>query len=717
MAAREAKDGAMQRLRVAAWGVAFATAVFLALAVLDVGGLRGWVPLWLVPFVVAAFLAPTAVGLLIALRQPGNRIAWIMLTGAFVITLQFPLLLALGKGWGLQVDRASWPLLYAWPIAVAYVFPNGRLLSPRWRWVVAAAAMTFVGSISLMLLNPRPFDGDDADVPNPMAGNAVGAWADEHVPWLFWVLWVGMLASLVAGAVAIRLRLRRSTGVERLQVLWLAWAASLVPVVLVLCFVSGLFGWAVGVMFVDWIVFPLLLAVEIAMAVSVGVAVARYRLYAIERLVNRTLVYVTLTALLVGTFAALTIGLGVLVGSGSEWVTAAATLVVAVAFLPLRGRIQDLVDRRFSRARYDGVRRVRTFEDEVRDGRRAPEEIGTVLAEALGDPQAELRFWLPATEAFADAAGELVEPSDDGRATTEIDRDGARTAVLVHDPALLARRDLLRGVLAAAALSIEMARLRVELRLQLAEVEASRARIVEAGYEERRRLERDLHDGAQQRLVSLGVQVRRLQRGLPRGAAVLSPALDRVVDEIGGAITDLRQIAAGVRPARLDDGLSAALSDLARTSPIPVEVDVPPERVQASVEAAAYFVACEALTNAVRYASASRVSMRAVRENGALLVSITDDGIGGAVVRRGSGLAGLQDRVAAHGGTLEVVSPSRRSTVSSAITIRTGSPPPRACPGPEGWRRPASRRGRPRDPAGRRAPSRAGRRPRRCRRR
>jgi signal transduction histidine kinase len=220
----------------------------------------------------------------------------------------------------------------------------------------------------------------------------------------------------------------------------------------------------------------------------------------------------------------------------------------------------------------------------------------------------------------------------------------------------------MHGVLTAAALSIEMARLRVEVRLQLAEVEASRVRIVEAGYEERRRLERDLHDGAQQRLVSLGVQVRRLQRTLPRTAAVLSPALDRVVDEIGAAIGDLRQIAAGVRPARLDDGLSAALADLARTAPIPVDVDVPPERVQASVEAAAYFVACEALTNAVRYASASRVSMRAVRENGTLLVSVTDDGIGGAVVRRGSGLAGLQDRVAAHGGTLEVVSPRGRGT-------------------------------------------------------
>jgi signal transduction histidine kinase len=217
-------------------------------------------------------------------------------------------------------------------------------------------------------------------------------------------------------------------------------------------------------------------------------------------------------------------------------------------------------------------------------------------------------------------------------------------------------------VLAASALSIEIARLRVEVRFQLAAVEASRARIVEAGYEERRRLERDLHDGAQQRLVSLGVQIRRLQRTLPRSASVLSPALDQIVDEVGATIADLRQIAAGVRPARLDDGLAAALRDLARSVPVPVDVDVPVGRVTASVEAAAYFVACEALTNAVKHASASKVSVRAVRENGSLLVSVADDGVGGAIARRGSGLAGLQDRVAAHGGTLEILSPEGGGT-------------------------------------------------------
>jgi signal transduction histidine kinase len=153
-----------------------------------------------------------------------------------------------------------------------------------------------------------------------------------------------------------------------------------------------------------------------------------------------------------------------------------------------------------------------------------------------------------------------------------------------------------------------------------------------------------------------------MQRTLPKEARILVPALDGIVDEIGSAIADLRQIAAGVRPARLDDGLAAALHDLARTAPVPVDVEAPLERVAASVEAAAYFVACEALTNAVKHASPSAIAVRASRENGKLLLSVADDGVGGAVARRGSGLAGLKDRVAAHGGRLEISSPEGGGT-------------------------------------------------------
>ena len=567
-----------------------------------------------------------------------------------MLTVQVPLALALGESWGLQMGRALWPLLYAWPIAVTYVFPNGRFLTPRWRWVGLFGVVTFAAFMALALLDPEPFEGEDASVPNPIAGNAVGQWLLDHAVWV--PFWLGILATLIAGAAAMILRLRRSSGIERLQMMWLTWSAALIPLGLFFCAASWTF---FG--FVDDVVFPFLLLMQVAVSTSIGIAVFRYRLYAIERIVNRTLVYASLTFLLLGVYIGITVGLGVLVGSGSSWVVAAATLAVALAFRPFRAWIQDLVDRRYRRARYEGVRLVRSFEDEVREGQRAPEEIGAVLADALGDPLAEIYFWLPETEAYADAMGEVAEPPRDARARRDIRRAETRTAMLLHDPTLLERRDLFDGVLSAAVLSIEMARLRVEVRIQLAEVEASRTRIVEAGYEERRRLERDLHDGAQQRLVSLGVQLRRMQMSLPRGAEVLSPAFDGIVDEVGAAIGDLRQIAAGVRPARLDDGLSAALRDLARSAPVPVDVDVTGERVAASVEAAAYFVACEALTNAVKHGSPSKVAVRAVRENGTLLVSVSDDGVGGAVVRRGSGLAGLRDRVVAHGGTLEIVSP------------------------------------------------------------
>ena len=647
----------MRGLRSAAWCTAVATTGLVVVAGLRlVGVIRGHgeiptVALVAAPFVAVAVLTPTAIGLAVVLRRPGNVVGWILLLGA--ATVIGPLTgEAIGSGWTLQVSRATWPLLYAWPIAVAYVFPDGRLLGRRWRWAAGAAAACFAGFIALALFDPSPFDSPDASVRNPLLHNRFGEFLDDTGIWV--PFWIGILASLFGGALAIRLRVKRSTGVERLQALWLAWAAALIPLGLVLCAAQ----WLVLQHLFDVVLFPFLLLMQATVAAAVGVAVSRYRLYAIERLINRTLVYALLTLVLAGAYAAVALVLGVLAGRGSDWAIAGATLAVAVVFRPLRAAVQSAVDRRFARERFQGVRHVRSFEHEVREGRRAPEEIGDVLADALHDPLAALLFWTPGSGAYADAAGELVaDLPQDGRARTEIRRDGVRTGVLLHDPELLERRALLDGVLSAATLSIEIARLRVEVRLQLAEVNASRARIVEAGYEERRRLERDLHDGAQQRLVSLGLQLRRLQRSLPDGAKILAPALDQVVAEVGSAISDLRQIAAGVRPARLDDGLAAALRDLARSAPLPVEVDAPIERVAASIEAAAYFVACEALTNTVKHAAASQVSISARRENGTLLFTIADDGVGGAVDRRGSGLAGLRDRVAAHGGNLRIHSP------------------------------------------------------------
>jgi signal transduction histidine kinase len=246
-----------------------------------------------------------------------------------------------------------------------------------------------------------------------------------------------------------------------------------------------------------------------------------------------------------------------------------------------------------------------------------------------------------------------------------VNRGSLHLATVVHDKALGDHPDLLESVIEAAGLAIEIARLRVEVIRQLAEVEDSRTRIVTAGYAERRRLERDLHDGAQQRLVSIGLAVRHVQAQLP-SASPEANELDTAVDELGRAIEELRELARGVRPAGLDDGLGAALERLARQSALPTTVRATPERFEDGVETTVYFVASEALANAAKHARASLVSLEVARTNGTLVLTVADDGVGGALPSAGSGLAGINDRVAALGGSLRIDSAAGRGTTVTA---------------------------------------------------
>jgi signal transduction histidine kinase len=404
----------------------------------------------------------------------------------------------------------------------------------------------------------------------------------------------------------------------------------------------------------------------LALPAATGVAVLRHRLYDIDVVINRTLVYAVLTAGLAAIYAAISLLLGVALGAGSTLPTAAATLAVALAFRPLRSRVQILVDRRFDRARYEGLRTVEGFLEDLRAGRAAPEATGGVLAEALGDPDLELFFWLPDAELHVDASGRAVdELPAAGRAVTPVRRGTLKLASAVHDRALSEQPNLLESVIAAAGLAIEVARLRVEVRRQLAEVEASRARIVTVGYEERRRLERDLHDGAQQRLVSIGLSLREIQHQLPPELPAATE-LDASVGELSEAIDELRELARGVRPAGLDDGLAPALRELAARSSLRTRVDATDERFPDSLETAAYFVASEALANAAKHARASAASVSAVRRDGRLMVCVRDDGVGGAQPSAGSGLLGMSDRVAALGGTVNVDSPRGGGTTVTA---------------------------------------------------
>jgi signal transduction histidine kinase len=293
-----------------------------------------------------------------------------------------------------------------------------------------------------------------------------------------------------------------------------------------------------------------------------------------------------------------------------------------------------------------------------------PAEVGVPVSRALGDPTLEVAFWMPARRGYVDAYGrpyELPEP-DARRALTPLSNAGAPVAVLVHDPALLEEPKLLESVCAAAHMSLENARLHAELQAQLLKVRESRTRLVAAADEERGRIERDLHDGAQQRLVALALDLRLAERELDGSDAETRALLAAAVESLQTAVGELRELAHGVYPAILTQGgLAAALDDLAARTAIPVTVHAPAERLPEDVEATAYFVACEALANAVKHAGARAVTIDAVLEDEMLFVTVADDGAGGADPE-GSGLRGLADRLEARGGRIWVESPAGGGT-------------------------------------------------------
>ena len=316
-----------------------------------------------------------------------------------------------------------------------------------------------------------------------------------------------------------------------------------------------------------------------------------------------------------------------------------------------------------ARADLSGSRGVRMLMAELGD---APEraDLRDGLARALGDPALELAFWMPELGRYVDAGGapaELPAEDDTRRTVTEIDHHGARVAAIVHDRAQ--DTDTVRAAGAATALLLENQRLDAELRARLVELRASRARLVEAADDERRRLERNLHDGAQSRLVALALNLR-LARMRETEGSDTAALLDASIDELGQSLRELRDLARGIHPAVLSErGLEPAVRALAARAPVPVEVvGRTAGRLPAAVETAAYFVISEGLTNVSKYAHAARATVRVERVDGRLVVEVSDDGVGGADAGDGSGLRGLSDRVAALSGTLEVSSPPGQGT-------------------------------------------------------
>lgn len=344
-------------------------------------------------------------------------------------------------------------------------------------------------------------------------------------------------------------------------------------------------------------------------------------------------------------------------------VAATAVLFIAIALVPI-GFLAGLLMSQFARS---------AVADLVIELGEAPPpgRLRDALARALGDPSVRLAYWLAERKVYVDEAGRPVELPTQGsrRGVALLQQDGVAIAAIIHDPALADEPGLLQAVSGATRMAVQNEQLQAALRARLAEISASRARIVEAADEERRRIERDLHDGTQQRLVSVSLALRLAGSQLAPGSnGEIGATLTEATKELAAALAELRELARGIHPAILtEEGLGPALESLAERATVPVSLKaVPSTRLPAPIEAAAYFVVSEALANISKYAGATCATVSATLMHERLMVDVSDDGIGGADAARGSGLRGLADRLAALDGTVQIQSPPGEGTTVHA---------------------------------------------------
>lgn len=345
------------------------------------------------------------------------------------------------------------------------------------------------------------------------------------------------------------------------------------------------------------------------------------------------------------------VGITTDLGSPFRWAMLVARVAVPIAVLV------GLLRQRIARAA------VADFLVDLGDNP-GPAELQEAVVRALRDPSATLAYWLPEYDSYADVDGRQIdlEPVA-GRSSTPILRVGVPVATLLHDSALDDEPRLLMSVAAAVGMTIQNAQLQVELKARLEELRGSRVRILQAEQSERRRLERDLHDGAQQRLIALSLELGDLGDRLD-GDAEIRTRFDSARQEVTASLAELRDLAHGIHPAAVSDhGLAVALESVATRANVPVEViGATQDRLPEPVELAAFYVVCEALANVAKHAGASSAVVELERNPGALIVEVRDDGVGGASADGGSGLRGLADRVEALGGRLQVWSPQGGGT-------------------------------------------------------
>ena len=547
------------------------------------------------------------------------------------------------------LNESAWWLFAAIALLLLY-FPNGRLPSRRWRAVPVLIGIAALGTHVTGIWATEPFGQPVQEVPRPWGGYP---WPVEM---LGLVCMFGLIGLGLAAGVSLVARFRRATGTERRQLKWLSLAGLALALYPVACGAELLLTGETDV------VAAVMGAVAlVALPVSVALAMLRHDLYDVDRVLADTISYVAVVVVLVATYTVSTLALGIMLGRDSAPAAAGATAICALLLAPLRTRLRRTVDQRLFPPRRAALQAIEDLQRRVHTQDAQPEELESVLRTALRDPSLRVGMLVPGASGFIDSSGAAV--ADTGLVPVSL--GGVQIGVLSGSEAT--GPGVLRVVASACASLVELTRLRAELAGALREVEASRTRLIQVGDAERRRLERDLHDGAQQRLVSLGMALRLAQRRLPQGGVDVNELLDQGVAELATAIAELRQIAHGLRPTSLDDGLHAALTALTAKLPIPVNLDVVPDQINDDVATTAFFVAAEAITNAAKYANASAINVRVTQTPTEVEVRVQDDGIGGATARAGSGLSGLADRVAAIGGSLRMTSPVGSGTTIQAV--------------------------------------------------
>jgi signal transduction histidine kinase len=624
-----------------------------------------------------------AVGYAIVRRQPTNTIGWLLLAIPLVAAIAFfvgdyateTLVIHVGS---LPFGRfAAW--LDRWLIVVMLtsfiplflLFPDGRLPSPRWRpvlWLAIAAPTVAVVSFAL---TPGRLTGAFADLEAVRVINPLGI--VELKTFLEVTTQIASIASVVVAiltGIALAVRYRGASPDVRQQIRWLRFVAVAFLIEFVLNGVAdGVTGGndLVGNLFF----FAMFITLAVGIPVACGVAILRYRLYDLDLVVRKTVV-VAAMALFITLIYALIVGLGSQLFDSSA-LSFVAAAVLALGFQPARDRARKLADRLVYGERATPYEVLADFSGRMGDAYASDDvlpRMAQVLAAGTGANSAVV--WLQVDNAMVASVVyplDAAPPADLPEGAVEVLHQGERLGALSvtmppSDPMDPARHKLVEDLAAQAGLVLRNVRLIDDLR-------ASRQRLVAAQDEERRRLERNLHDGAQQQLVALSVQLKLARTMLDRDPAKTGELLDGIQERAGDALEDLRDLARGIYPPLLaDKGLPAALDAQARKAAVPTTVSADGVvRYAQDVEAAVYFSCLEALNNVAKYADASNASVTLTQTNGRLTFAVTDDGRGfdPRAAGYGTGLQGIADRLDAIGGTLAVASRSGAGTTITGI--------------------------------------------------